>query len=61
MGQLQYLSNYYSMYYRNTPMLAKMHAEAIENSGPTHFSVETGTADNDEEGSVADQLNVLNL
>lgn len=60
-GQLRYLSNCYSVYYRNTPVLAKIHAEVVENSGPTHFSVQTGTANNDEEGPLTDQFNVLQL
>ena len=42
-------------------MLARLNTAAVENLGPTHFSVETGTADNDKEGSLTDQLNVLQL
>ena len=30
-------------------MLAKLHAEVVENSGSTQFSVETDIADNNEE------------
>ena len=49
-GRLRHQSNCYSVYYCNTPMLAKLHAEAVEDSGLTQYSVETGIADNDEEG-----------
>ena len=51
MGRLQYLSNYYSMYYRNTPMLAQLHAAAVEQqSGSDLFILETGVADDDTKG-----------
>ena len=51
MGRLRYLSNCYSMYYRNTPMLAQLHAAAVEQqSGSDLFVLERGVADDDAEG-----------
>ena len=51
MGQLHYVSNCYSMYYRNTPMLAQLHAAAVEQqSGSDLFKLETGVVDDDTEG-----------
>ena len=34
-------------------MLAKLHAEAMENFGLDQFLIETGKADNDEEGRLS--------
>ena len=32
MGRLQYLSQAFQMYYRNTPVLAKIHTRAVEST-----------------------------
>ena len=50
MDQLRYLSNCYSMYYQNTPMLARIHAAAVEKSGLDQFALETGKADDNAAG-----------
>ena len=38
MGQLQYKSTAFQMYYRNTPALARIHAKVMESSDNYMFS-----------------------
>ena len=51
MGRLQYLSQVFQMYYRNTPALAKIHARAMESSGNyTPSAMPTKITDNEYDG-----------